>query len=191
MRLSTRVTCALAATGIVSAGLVATPVHGQPEPAPDASAQASTVPVQTRGDVISHRGVPVIGATFSDRGRLVTARIYWNQQMIARSGHRDRFNVRLVAFGADGSTTPIVLSRHSQRAVPPVVQDVRIRLSKINAKKLRASSDVVLAVSQQYSLLGAHRNKHFRNYVTIAKVMPGASAVASTGRNTLLSPVRG
>ncbi len=145
------------------------------------------------GDVFRRHGVPVRHVYVSNSGRRVSAKVLWNQRMIARLGHRDRFNVRLVAFGAGGAAAPVVLSRSSRRKVPPSVQNLTIMLGKSEAKKLRASGDVVLAVSQQYGRSGKHHKGYFRQYATVTDVKPGSKALAKGplgGRSSAAPPPR-
>ncbi len=104
-----------------------------------------------RGDVVVVRGVPVTKVSVSGNGRVVSARVLWNQAMIARKGQRDRFNIRLVAFPAGGGS-PVVLSRWSKPKPKAKNQHVNIRLNKKQAKVLLAAGDAVLSVSQQYGL---------------------------------------
>jgi hypothetical protein len=124
--------------------------------------------VSPRGDIVGRiRGVPVRKVTVSKSGRLVTAKVFWNQGLIKRKGNRDRFNVRVVAFPA-GDGAPIMLTNRSKTTTPPPVQKIRIKLSKNKAKKLRAASDAVLTVSQQH---GKTKSKRFnRAYVTVTKL---------------------
>ncbi|MDZ7578139.1 MAG: InlB B-repeat-containing protein, partial [Candidatus Nanopelagicales bacterium] len=115
----------------------------------------------------------------------MTANVYWNQEMITRKGHRDRFNVRLVALGL-GAASPVVLKDRSRRTVPSAVQHVTFKLGKKKAKKLRAASSVALTVSQQYGLRGRHHNKFFRQYVTV--VGRGSKQKPHTLARVALSP---
>lgn len=140
---------------------------------------ASARPVEPRADVVVRQGVPVRNVTVAKRGRLVSARVFWNQAMIARKGHRDRFDVRLVAFGAAGAESPIVLASRSTRKRPPTIQKVSIKLGKAKASELRGSSDVVLAVSQHYGRKGRHKNMFFRNNATLTQLKGGSTAQAS------------
>ncbi len=175
-----------AVVAVAGAGLSAVPAAGQPAPdtiaaqvspvtesataAPSASptvAVPAPAAVAQRGDIVYRQGVPVRRVKVSTSGRLVSAKVLWNQKMIARKGHRDRFNVRLVAFGEAGAASPVVLSSRSTKKRPPAVQKITIKLTKKKAKKLRASGDVVLAVSQQYGRNGKRDNKYFRQYVTV------------------------
>lgn len=199
-----------AVLAVAGAGLSAVPAAGQPQPdttaaqvspavepaAPAASASraaaAAPAPASAdlRGAIVSRRGVPVRNVTVSSNGAAVTATVYWNQQMIARKGNRDRFNVRLAAFGAGGAGNPIVLKNRSKKKRPPAVQKINIKLNKKQAKKLRASGDVVLAVSQQYGLKGTHHNRYFRQYVTVTKIKAGSKTRVSAGRGAVAASTR-
>ena len=198
----------IALTGVLGGAVVAGPSYAEPRsasplattvPASSASPQAAAnpsvspappvpdgAPVQTRGDVVGRRGVPVINATVSASGRSVSALVYWNQAMIARPGNRDRFNIRLVSFGAAGASAASVLFSNSTSKRPPAIQRLKITLSKASAKILRRSSDVVLAVSQQYGLKGRHQNKYFRQYATVTH-LKGQTAVRSAGPAAVLA----
>ncbi|MEI6621126.1 MAG: InlB B-repeat-containing protein [Actinomycetes bacterium] len=167
-------------TTVLGGALVAGPSYGEPSPP---STSATIGPAQTRGDVVGRRGVPVTNVTVSNRSAVVTARVFWNQAMIALPGHRDRFNVRLVSFGAAG---PNVLFSRSSSNRPPSVQHLRITLSKRNARILRRSSDAVLAVSQQYGRTGNHKNKFYRQYATVTQLKQLA-AVRSAGLSGMLA----
>lgn len=102
-------------------GLAGAPAHAQPQPKPGpaaVAAAAGTVAAQTRGDIVGRRGVPVMNVTVSKSGRLVSALVFWNQAMIARAGHRDRFNVRLVAFGAGGAANRLCSTSALPASIP-------------------------------------------------------------------------
>ncbi len=155
-----------AGVAVAGVGLVSVPAQAQPVPIRPATDSASPrfVGADARAGVVVVRGVPVTKASVSGNGRVVTARVLWNQAMIARKGQRDRFNIRLVAFPA-GGRAPVVLSRWSKPKPKAKNQPVNIKLSKRNAKVLRSSTDAVLSVSQQY---GTPRSKLYgRNYVTV------------------------
>ncbi len=165
----------LVAVGVVaafvSAGLSVAPAHADAAPAPSSGATAATA----RGDVVFVRGVPVRNVTVSKHGRLVSARVLWNQVMLAREGNRDRFNIRLVAF-PNGGGAPVVLFNSSKAKTKADVQRVTIKLSKRQARVLRNAADAVLTVSQQYA---APKSKTFgRNYVTVTHL----NLTASKGR---------
>ena len=190
---------------LAGAGFVAAPAQGADAIAPPAAVSArpalpvdssapvtstspsaavpTPAPVTGRGDIVYRRGVPVRDVSVSGNGAVVSATVFWNQQMIARKGNRDRFNVRLAAFGSAGAASLIVLKNRSTTKRPPAVQKITLKLSKAKAKQLRASSDVVLAVSQQYGRAGTHRNKYFRQYVTVKKLN-----ARSTARSSARSP---
>ncbi|MDZ7578670.1 MAG: hypothetical protein U0904_10935, partial [Candidatus Nanopelagicales bacterium] len=155
---SRRVVAFGAVMGVTAAGFVASPARASGQLAsPGAVGVGVSVEVVGRGEVAARPGVPVRKARVSRNGRRVTANVYWNQEMIKRKGHRDRFNVRLVALGL-GAASPVVLKDRSRRAVPPAVEQVTIKLGEEKAKKLRAASSVALTVSQQYGLRGRHHN---------------------------------
>jgi uncharacterized repeat protein (TIGR02543 family) len=130
--------------------------------------------------------VPVINATVSRSGGSVSALVYWNQAMIARPGKRDRFNIRLVSFGAAGASAASVLFSSSTSKRPAAIQHLKITLSRASAKILRRSSDVVLAVSQQYGRAGRHQNKFFRQYATVTQ-LKGLTAVRSAAPGAVLA----
>ncbi len=156
-----------------------TPTPGTNNPVP--SAVPSPKPVTPRGEIVGPvRGVPVSNVKVAKNARLVTAKVAWNQALIARKGNRDRFSVRLVVFNG---TTPVVLMSRSTTVMPAKIQKLRIRLSKSKAARLRAASDSVLTVSQQYAKPKA---KTFnRNYVTVTHLK--AARLKAAARSSALN----
>lgn len=191
--LPVRVVTLAAVTALANAGLVGAPmVHATAQStAPLLAAPTAMSPsAAIRGAGVSRRGVPVRDVRLSDDARTVSATVVWNQALIARKGNRDRFNIRLVAFGSAGAASPIVLTSRSKTKRPPAVEHVRIKLGKAKAKTLRASGDAVLAVSQQHGRAGTRggnkytaqqpdrtrkrsSNKYTRNYVTVTRFRAG------------------
>ncbi len=147
--------------------------------APSAGAPGAA-PATARGDVVVVRGVPVTKVKVAKNGRTVSARVLWNQAMIARKGkgHRDRFNIRLVAFPTGGGT-PVVLYRWSKPKPKAKNQQVNIGLSKKRAKVLLAAADAVLSVSQQYA--APNRKLFGRNYVTVKHLNRNAGKAKAKG----------
>ncbi len=172
---------------VVGGGLVTTPARADTPPVPSPVATSDTAPavvaqvspVSPRGDVVNVRGVPVRGVRVSKNGRVVSARVLWNQAMIALPGHRDRFNIRLVAFPVGNGADAIVLASRSRTKVRAKVQQVRITLSKSAARRLVSAGDAVLTVSQQYASPNAKR--FARAYVTVTHLN------AATGRSAAVS----
>lgn len=168
---------------VLGAGLLVAPVHAQPQPqhqrvAASVTAVGTASPVPVRGDVVGQRGLKVRDVTVGNSGQLVTARVFWNQRMIARKGHNDRFNIRLLAFPAGAGAVPIVLVHRSKRAVPPKIQNVKMKLSRSQATQLRAAGDAVLSVSHQYGRPTQAGRKFNRNYVNVTHLLPGSNRSA-------------
>ncbi len=189
-----RMVAVCAVTALAGGALVVAPANAVTPAAPALSVATPAAVrgdvVTTRGEVVFVRGVRVRGVMVSKNGRVVSARVLWNQAMIARRGDRDRFSVRLAAT-PKGSAVPVVLSSRSTRRVPSGVQHVRIHLDKNRAAQLRGAGDAVLTVSQQYG--PPHAKLFNRAYVTVThlRVKTGRAAVtagALVGRAGSLNP---
>ena len=155
---------AVSAAIVLGAGvLVASPALGQDQPG--AAVLADPVPVTARVHTPAGAGIKVVHAKFTNHHRLVRATVVWNKKLLAKPGHNDRFNVRVVAVAKGKKAKPTMLATFSSTVVKRRTQ-VRFWLSASAARKVRSAKSVVLSVSQQYDSPRDRDNKYEDNYLS-------------------------
>lgn len=181
-RISMRLAGISAAVMVAGTGIVVGPTQASSgEPVlPAVAAATSAAPVTHRKNV-RVRGVRVSGVTVSSNRRDVRAQVSWNRAMMARPGHHDRFNVRLVALPTKKRSGSTVLHDRSDVVVHSANQQVHIALSNRQARTFRAARDVVLSVSQMY---GPASSAMFdRGFVTTTQLkQPTTGAALTNGK---------
>lgn len=178
---------------IVRLGLLGTAMLLMPVGLTAATATAARATVATsgatsgatpRGDMGSsvRAGIKVSQVRISRSGKL-TARIAWDQSLIARPGRYDRFHIRLLAFSTNPKTAPVQVLRRSSARVRSSVEFVKFSIPRRYAKALNGASDVVLSVSQQYATPKSRGKSYSRNDIstTHLRKRKAKSADRSTG----------
>lgn len=150
------------------------PAAAQSAPLTMGERTATSTQLQPRGDVGGSSRLTVTNATTRAGGRLVTADVLWNQEMINQPGNKKRFSVRLIAIGPDDSV--LVLNSKVTKRIPTQPQRVRMKLSASKAASLRGASRVALVATQQYGRAGKHEGRYFQQQVAAAKIKPGDSS---------------
>ena len=124
-------------------------------------------------------GLRVSSVRASRSGRTVTVKVRWDRSLIARKAERERFSVRLVS-GQPGQRR--LVASTSRRSPRGISETVHLRLNSRNARRVRSSSRVFAAVTQQFDSPDTDRFYEL-NHVAIAAMAgkkPFASAAASS-----------
>ncbi|MCR6641575.1 MAG: pentapeptide repeat-containing protein [Sporocytophaga sp.] len=129
--------------------------------------------------VTGQRGIKVIKPRLSRNGRVITATIRWNRELIDQPGKQDHFRYRVVAFGKKTAAHPSVIRANNRKVAPKLNQKLRLKLTRAQARTIRKSRDVVLSVSQHHRSPKRIDKKYDHNYVRTVHLLRTVHAAAA------------